>query len=125
MEVDPRGDREIGQVEMRNSNRRGEAEWHDMCVDRAHAGVTKWGGTIPPVKMDQPGDSGSKRGGKSTEWRESKRKQTNEEIDDCCRCRSDDLRGPGCWLWLAAFLIAIIAYNIIAIMPYILNKINI
>jgi hypothetical protein len=26
------------------------AEWHNMCADRAHAGVKMWVGTIPPVK---------------------------------------------------------------------------
>ena len=26
------------------------AEWHNMCADRVHAGVTMWAGKIPPVK---------------------------------------------------------------------------
>ena len=29
-----------------------------MCADRAHAGVTKWVGKIPPESMDRPGSSG-------------------------------------------------------------------
>ena len=45
----------IGDAKLKPSKR---AEWHNMCVDRAHAGTKKWVGKIPPKQMDQPGSSG-------------------------------------------------------------------
>ena len=27
------------------------AEWHNMCADRAHAGITKWVGSDPQPKL--------------------------------------------------------------------------
>lgn len=36
------------------------AEWHNMCVDRDHAGLKKWFGMIPPKSMGQPGSYGLK-----------------------------------------------------------------
>ena len=54
------------------------AEWHNMCVDRAHAGTKKWVGKIPPEQMDQPGSSGrrtSERFASLEEQAKGKKKQ--------------------------------------------------
>ena len=51
------------------------AEWHNMCADRAHAGVKTWGGMIPPVKrINRAAPGETKR--KSAEWNERQKEKT-------------------------------------------------
>jgi len=50
------------------------AEWHNMCADRVHAGVTMWAGTIPPVKRINRVAPGETRR-KSAEWNERQKEK--------------------------------------------------